>query len=156
MWSCVWHLGLYVRSRGSTRCRSVGILFDSWDKRWILRLTEREKRTERELQWGIGSRGWTRRCRWSPATLCSAVEVVDAAHWWPAAALPVAHSSPWLVGREVGRVGLTGYCSSWPPPPLYGAARRGPATPVGGLPRSGSWLKGPVDPPFGPTGGDQH
>jgi hypothetical protein len=35
------------------------------------------------------------RCRWSPATLCSAVATVGGAQWQPAAAeLPVAHSSP--------------------------------------------------------------
>jgi hypothetical protein len=35
--------------------------------------------------WGIGSRGWTRRCRWSLSSLCNAVEILGEAQWRPAA-----------------------------------------------------------------------
>jgi hypothetical protein len=76
-------------------------------------------------------------CRWS------AVPIRDGRDTSRRSQLPL------IGGQGDGASGtLTGYYSSWPPPPLYGAAWRGPATPVGGLPWSGSRVKGPVDHPL--------
>jgi hypothetical protein len=104
---------------------------------------EREReRDQRESPWGLGSRGWSRLCRWSPAMQCSAVEIVSEAQCrsGTVAVLPTAHNSHWSLGREVGREWartLTGYRSSWPPPPLYVAAR-------GPQPR---WVGSPIKEP---------
>jgi hypothetical protein len=63
------------------------------------------------------------------------------------------------MGREVGRVGTlsrTVLLFLVPHLPYMVLHDWGATTPVGGLPRSGSRVKGPVGPPFGPTGGDQY
>jgi hypothetical protein len=127
-------------------CRLVGVHLALMSKteRSSSNRDTREKERGRS-PWDIGSRGWTRWCRCSPATPCSAMATVGGAQWrLVAAEHPVAHSSSWSEGGEVGRGGTDsqGIVSRGPHLP-YMVLRDGACNPSGWAPPIRKLSQGP-------------